>query len=140
MIATESPICINTIKTVTHIFNAEIVTCISAIETYNCMIATETVTCMIATEISTNINVTENIATDFVTSIIAIESVIYIVATETATCRIAYITSDFNFLIFLHFINQKTLNGSLAQRLKLIFKFSSIKRQIKTEERIVNIL
>ena len=39
------------------------------------------------------------------------------------------IISIFNFLIFIHFTNQITLKQSLAQRLKLIFKFSLIKRQ-----------
>ena len=32
----------------------------------------------------------------------------------------------FNFLIFIHFTNQITLKPSLAQKLKLIFKFSTI--------------
>ena len=36
----------------------------------------------------------------------------------------------FNFLIFIHFTNQIILKLSLAQKLKLIFKFSTIKRQI----------
>ena len=39
-------------------------------------------------------------------------------------------THYFNFLIFIYFTNQITLKQSLAQRLKLIFKFSSVKRQI----------
>ena len=67
-IAIETPICINTIKIVTHIFDKETVTCISAAETSNSIIATETVTCMIATERSTNITVTES-----TTCIVAIE-------------------------------------------------------------------
>ena len=50
------------------------------------------------------------------------------------------IISIFNFLIFIHFTNEITLKQSLAQRLKLIFNFSLIKRQIKAEERIDNIL
>ena len=37
---------------------------------------------------------------------------------------------NFNYLTFLHFTNQITLKQSLAQKLKLIFKFSSIKKQI----------
>ena len=41
------------------------------------------------------------------------------------------IISTFNFLIFIHFTNQITLKPSLAQKLKLIFKFSTIKGQIK---------
>ena len=36
----------------------------------------------------------------------------------------------FNFLIFIHFTNQITLKPSLAQKLKLIFKFSTIMEQI----------
>ena len=40
------------------------------------------------------------------------------------------IISIFNFLIFIHFTNQITLKPSLAQKLKLIFKFSTIKGQI----------
>ena len=36
------------------------------------------------------------------------------------------IISIFNFLIFIHFTNQITLKPSLAQTLKLIFKFSTI--------------
>ena len=38
--------------------------------------------------------------------------------------------SIFNFLIFIHFINQITLRPSLGQNLKLIFKFSTIMGQI----------
>ena len=40
------------------------------------------------------------------------------------------IISIFNFLIFIHFTNQITLKPSLAQKLKLIFKFSTIMEQI----------
>ena len=40
------------------------------------------------------------------------------------------IISIFNFLIFIHFTKQITLKPSLAQKLKLIFKFSTIKGQI----------
>ena len=40
------------------------------------------------------------------------------------------IISFSNFLIFIHFTNQKTLKPSLAQNLKLIFKFSTILGQI----------
>ena len=40
------------------------------------------------------------------------------------------IISIFNFLIFIHFTNQITLKPSLAQKLKLIFKFSTIMGQI----------
>ena len=40
------------------------------------------------------------------------------------------IISIFNFLIFIHFTNQITLKLSLAQKLKLIFKFSTIMEQI----------
>ena len=36
----------------------------------------------------------------------------------------------FNFLIFIHFTNQITLKPSLAQKLKLIFKFSTIMGQL----------
>ena len=39
-------------------------------------------------------------------------------------------THYFNFLIFKHFTNQITLKESLTQRLKLIFRFSSIKIHI----------
>ena len=51
----------------------------------------------------------------------------------------------FNFLIFIHFTNQIALKLDLAQKLKFIFKFSTIKRQmfhcgptwdIKDEERM----
>ena len=88
-------------KMVTHIFAAEIVTCISAAETSNGIIATETVTCIIVKEKFANITVTESttciitaepqnlhIVKD-ITGIIAIESVVScIVPTKTATCRI----------------------------------------------------
>ena len=40
------------------------------------------------------------------------------------------IISIFNFLIFIHFTSQITLKLSLAQKLKLVFKFSIIKGQI----------
>ena len=56
------------------------------------------------------------------------------------------IISIFNFLIFIHCTNQIILKLSLAQKLKLIFKFSTIMEQImfhlgltwdiKEEERI----
>ena len=39
------------------------------------------------------------------------------------------IISIFNFLIFIHFTSQKTLKPSLAEKLKLIFKFSTIMGQ-----------
>ena len=44
-------------------------------------------------------------------------------------CYILFI-SYFTFFIFIHFRNQKTLKPSLAQKLKLIFKFSTIMGQI----------
>ena len=56
----ETPICIITIKIVTHMFAAEIVSYICAAETSNCMTATETVTCIIVTGRSTNIPVIES--------------------------------------------------------------------------------
>ena len=40
------------------------------------------------------------------------------------------IISIFKFLIFIHFTNQITLKQSLAQKLNVIFTFSSIKGQI----------
>ena len=40
------------------------------------------------------------------------------------------IISIFNFLIFKHFSNQITLKPSLAQKLELLFKFSTIIEQI----------
>ena len=40
------------------------------------------------------------------------------------------IISIFDFLIFIYFTNQIILKPSLAQRLKLIFKFSTIKGEI----------
>ena len=40
------------------------------------------------------------------------------------------IISISNFLIFTHFANQKTLKPSLAQKLNLIFKLSTIMGQI----------
>ena len=40
------------------------------------------------------------------------------------------IISFFNFLIFIHFTKQITLKPSLAQKVKIIFKFSTIKGQI----------
>ena len=40
------------------------------------------------------------------------------------------IISIFILLIFIHFANQTTLKPSLAQKLKLIFKCSTIKGQI----------
>ena len=39
------------------------------------------------------------------------------------------IISIFNFLIFIHYTNQITLKPHLAQKLKLIFKFSAIMEQ-----------
>ena len=57
---TVTPICIITIKIVTHIFVAEIVNCICATETSNCIMTTEIFTCIIATERSTNIPVTDS--------------------------------------------------------------------------------
>ena len=44
-------------------------------------------------------------------------------------CYILIITT-FSFLIFIHFTNQITLKLSLAQKLKIIFEFSTIKGQI----------
>ena len=44
-------------------------------------------------------------------------------------CNILMI-SIFNFLIFIHCTNQKTLKPSPAQKLKLIIKFSTIMGQI----------
>ena len=85
-------------------------------------------------------------AIDVVACIIAIDTQISCTVTaETATCRIdhrnfqklgsAYelcyiIISIFNFLIFKHFSNQITLKPSLAQKLELLFKFSTIIEQI----------
>ena len=40
------------------------------------------------------------------------------------------IISIFNFLIFIHFTKQITLKPSLTQKLKLIFKFSTIQGHI----------
>ena len=40
------------------------------------------------------------------------------------------IISIFDFLIFIHFTNEITLKPSLAQKLKLILKFSTIMEQI----------
>ena len=40
------------------------------------------------------------------------------------------IISNFGFLIFIHCTNQITLKLSLAQKLKVIFKFSTIMEQI----------
>ena len=40
------------------------------------------------------------------------------------------IISIFNFLIFIHFTNQKTLKPSLAQMLIFMFKFSTTMGQI----------
>ena len=90
IVATEIPICINTIKIVTHIFDAETVTCISAAETSTWIIST----CIwLQTERSTNITVTES--NTCIVAIepqnlhkLAIESGSYIVSTEPATCRI----------------------------------------------------
>ena len=52
---------------------------------------------------------------------------------DSALCQeLCYtlIISIFDFLIFIHFTNQITLKPSLAQKLKLIFKFSTIMEQI----------
>ena len=49
------------------------------------------------------------------------------------TKPVVFYSHYFNFLIFIHFIKQITLKQSLAQRLKVILKFSSIKRQINIE-------
>ena len=40
------------------------------------------------------------------------------------------IISIFNFLSFIHFTHQNTLKPSLAQKLKFLFKFSTIMGQI----------
>ena len=55
MIATETPMCIISVKIVTHIFAAETFTCVNAAETSNCIIATVTyivayVSCIIPKE------------------------------------------------------------------------------------------
>ena len=50
-------------------------------------------------------------------------------ALSMSMCYILII-SVFNFLTFIHFTNQITSKQNLAQKLSLIFKFSSIKRQI----------
>ena len=59
------------------------------------------------------------------------------------------IISVFNFLIFIDFTNQITLKPNLAQKLKLVFKFSAIQEQmfqfghtwgIKDEERMEKLL
>ena len=68
MVATENPTGIISIKIVTHIFAAEMFTCISVAETSNYIIATGTVIFITATKISTNISVAE-----CTTSIIATE-------------------------------------------------------------------
>ena len=102
--ATETPICIITIKIVTHIFTVETFTCISAAETSNCITGIETVTCIIATERSTSISVAESTTKMIAIEpqnlhsckrcchphIIVIESVNCIVPTKTATCGIDY--------------------------------------------------
>ena len=44
MITTETPTCMMSLKIVTHIYAAEIFTCVSVAETSNCIIATEAVT------------------------------------------------------------------------------------------------
>ena len=44
-------------------------------------------------------------------------------------CHILIISIS-NFLIFIHFTNQKILKPSLAQKLELTFKFSKIMGQI----------
>ena len=51
---------------------------------------------------------------------------------DSALCQwiVLYTISIFHFLIFIHFTNQITLKPSLAQKLKLIFKFSTIMGQI----------
>ena len=52
---------------------------------------------------------------------------------DSALCQeLCYtlIISIFDFLIFIHFTNQITLKQGLAQKLKLIFKCSTIKEQI----------
>ena len=51
---------------------------------------------------------------------------------DSALCQriVLYTISIFNFLIIMHFTYQITLKPSLAQKLKLIFEFSTIKGQI----------
>ena len=52
---------------------------------------------------------------------------------DSALCQwivLLLIIVIFNFLIFIHFTNQITLKPSLAEKLKLIFKFSTIMEQI----------
>ena len=44
-------------------------------------------------------------------------------------CHILII-SILNFVVFIHFANQKTLKPGLAQKLKIMFKFSTIKGQV----------
>ena len=101
------PRLIISVKIVTHIFDAEIFTGVSAAETSNCITVTETVTFITATKRSSNISVAES-TTNIIaiehqnlhncsrrgTCIITIESVSSIVPTETATCRIEYRHSE----------------------------------------------
>ena len=48
---------------------------------------------------------------------------------DSELCYILIISIS-NFLIFIHFTNQKTLKPSLAQKLNFMFKFSTIMGQI----------
>ena len=47
--------------------------------------------------------------------------------------RYILIISVSDFLILIHFTNQKTLKPSLAQKLKLVFKFSTKTGQINVQ-------
>ena len=139
IIAAETPTCINTIQTITQIFDAEIVTCIGAAETSNCIIATETVTCMIATEIFTYTTVTESTI-----CIVEIEPQNLHNCNRHCHLHNCYrechfhssnrnchlqnwlykilITSIFNFLIFIHFTNQKNIKAKPSTKDKTYFQ------------------
>ena len=128
----------------------DVVTCIIAIEKVSCIVPTETSTCRIdyrnfnfqkwcqseihlvtikklskwvSTKFKANsfstpcIPYWRNSTVDCVNEWIVLYIYIYIYI---------YIISIFNFLIFIHFTNQITLKPSLAQKLKLICKFSTI--------------
>ena len=125
----------------------EIATCRTAIESVGCTVPTETSTCRTdyknfhqqkwyQSEIClvTIKKLSELVSTEFKANSFSTPCITYretqqwIVSMNQLCYRL--IISIFNFLIFIHFKNQITLKPSLAQRSKLIFKFSKIYGQM----------
>ena len=125
----------------------DVVTCIIAIESAGCIVSTESATCRIdyrnfhlqkwcQSEILlvTIKKLSKIVSTNFKASLFWYSLYNLMERNLTLHCinELCYILIIliFNFLIFIHFTNQKTLKPNLAQKLKLIFKFSTIMRHI----------